>query len=196
MMRPTAAASASKKRRQNESVASCRSFLGGEAAADGRLDAEHREKTRRDSEPFDLDGARGGADVELDSSKERGFLEDVDALPPPDVVSGRDRRGADAPRCVCLVDLNEAVGVAVRQRLEQYRAGQRKHRGVDAEAEREGGHGDDREAGPGRERAEGSTHGEGHPINSGELPSLRFASRGTSRRGSPLAHYNLIARRG
>ena len=172
-------------------VASCRRFFGSEAAADGGLDAEHREKTRRDGESFDLDGARSGADVELNAPEERGFLEDVDAFPPRHVVGGRDRRGADTPHGVCLVDLNEAVGVAVGKRPEQHGARQREDRGVDAESEREGDDGDEREPGPGRERAKGSGHPERsvlfvsqreHRIDAGRAPGRKIASHERDRR--------------
>ncbi len=130
-------------------------FVGHERPPHGRLDAEHREEVPRHHERLDLLGVAQAGDRVGVADRHREVAEHLLALA-QDLVARPGEAGlVDALLGGRGVDLDEPLGLLVRQRLQEDRLDEAEDGGVGADAEGERG---DRDGGePGRllQRADG-----------------------------------------
>ena len=130
-------------------------LAGAEGASSQRAHAEHVEEVGRDDAGLHPAGLplpeeNEGHGVVLDER-----LHGPAPLPVVGQLQGRELRVDHPAEGRRLAEIDEALPVLVGQRPQQHAADHAEDRGVGADAEREGQHGDEREAGALAERAEG-----------------------------------------
>jgi hypothetical protein len=131
---------------QHRDAAESRCFLfARERAAELRPDAEDIEQLRAHPRTIVSLGLLGATDVDR-PNVERGDAREAALLRPVVVeVVDRDRHALDAARRILSLDRYELVGIGEGHALEKSAVDDAEHRGREADAEREGEHGDSRE---------------------------------------------------
>src|SRR5262249_12406674 len=98
---------------------------------------------RANLETFDLNGGLAPPDIELHAAKRRDLLEFRRRLTPSHEIGWNNGIHGPTQGLARLVDLHEAICVAIRKRPQQNLAREAEDGGVDAETEGERRHGDE-----------------------------------------------------
>ena len=129
-------------------------LVGGEQAAEGGTDAEHRQQVRRHPDRADAFRLAAAGQVVVAADGERDVGEGAGAAD-VEVLRGREPVLGDAQARRSVPEDDEAIGIGVGQRAEEQRAGDAEDRGVGADAERQRQDGGDGHTRRGRQRAPG-----------------------------------------
>ncbi len=124
----------------HDSRAARRVLLGNEQAPERRLHPQHGEKIRRDAQhahPLRLERA---GEVLIAADGDRHLLEARVAIPDVEVLSGREPVLRDVEAGRPVPQNHQALGVGVRQRPQEQRAGHAEDRGVGPDSDGDGDH--------------------------------------------------------